>query len=77
MHMQRVSTMPLFEGEGLGDETTGRPSPNVSECGSCEEIAMRVPNAGNICVHSIHEVHQCLKQADADYYYQSVVTSEF
>ena len=39
--------------------------------GSNEEIAMRVPNsshAGNIYV--IHEVHQCLKQADADYYYK-------
>ena len=32
--------MPLYKGEGLGDETTGRPSPNVSECGSHEEIAM-------------------------------------
>ena len=50
----RVSTMPLYKGEGLGDETAGRLSPNVSECGSHEEIAMRVPNsshAGNIQVH--------------------------
>ena len=51
MHMQTVSTMPLFQGEGLGDETTGRPSPNVSECGSHEERAVRVPHAGNIQVY--------------------------
>ena len=44
----KVGTMPLFEGEGPGDESTGRPSPNV--CGSHEEIVMKVPkssHAGN------------------------------